>query len=51
MGHEMFVQVHEGLPSYHLMVEGRHDLVDRIWYNADRAFTKDVLKDTQNIST
>src|SRR6266404_1434795 len=34
------MQVHEGLPSYHLMV-------DRVRYNTDRAFAKDLLKDTQ----
>ena len=28
------------------MVESRPDLVDRVWYDADRAFTQDILKGT-----
>ena len=41
---EVFLQ--EGLASYCLMMEGRRDLVDRVWYNADRALSQDALKGT-----
>jgi len=42
---EMFLQ--GGLAPYRLMMEDRRDLVDRVRYNADRAFVQDILKENQ----
>ncbi len=32
--------------SHPIVMESRRDLVDRVWYNANRAFVQDFLKGT-----